>query len=90
MKTPKNVSRWPNGEPICVLRPLKPDVSLAFAKVAMEHNSVDALSEAVTHGPCKFLGFLVKTVAVDENGKNPIKLEPGDVFVEPSSMEQLS
>ncbi len=92
MKTPKGVSRWPNGEPILVLRPHAPQVSLAFAKVALAHQSEDALREAVSNGPATFLGFLVMrkrvAYAVDENGQNAVTIEPGDIFVEEDALEE--
>lgn len=88
---PKDAKRWPNGEPVIVLRPLKRGVTLALAKVAVEHQSHEALKQAFTHGPCEFMGYLVqrdgKLLAVYENGENPVPIDPVDILVEPATCD---
>ena len=90
-QVPSGVRRWPNGEPMLVVRPARPAVTIALANVALLHQHTDALKEAVTDGPCTFLGFLVtrdaRPMAVDEDGKNATRVEPGDIFVEPGMLQ---
>src|SRR5271167_4653869 len=63
--------KWPDGEPIVVLRPLNRAQTMALVNVAIKHESEEALKQAVGGGPCELLGFLTikdgKLVAVDEN-----------------------
>lgn len=82
---PSGVERWPDGEVILVARPENPPLALALASVAVDHNSVDAFREA-SSGPLIFMGFLKKQpdgtpCIVDEKGKNPKPLEPGDILL---------
>jgi hypothetical protein len=92
LEVPEGVDRWPDGEPVVVMRPIRADVTLALAKVALEHQSNDALKEAITGGPCKFMGFLSsasgKLMVVDPDGGDPIPLEAGDIFCAPEDLRQ--
>lgn len=85
ISAPDGVERWPDGEVILVARPENARLTVALATVAVDHQSLDALSEA-SSGPLTFMGFLKRqsdgTVRiVDEKGENPRPLEPGDIFL---------
>jgi hypothetical protein len=92
VKVPADVARFPDGEPILVVRPSNPPVVLSLAEIAVKHQSVEALRQT-TEGPFKFMGFLVqrgsKWLAVDENGKNAKEVQPGDVFTSQQECEKL-
>jgi hypothetical protein len=84
MKAPKGVARWPDGEAVLVARPQNARLAVCLAKVAVEHQSVDALAEA-SDGPLMFMGFLKRMsdgamCIVDENGNNETPLAAGDVL----------
>ncbi len=90
IKVPKDVKRYPDGEPILVLRPTRPAaVTVALAQIAVDHNSIEAMHQAY-EGDHTFLGFLVKRggrfFAVDEDGLNPVELQAGDIFAAPSDV----
>ncbi len=92
-KLPEGVARWPDdNEPVVVLRPINRGMTLSLAKIAVEHQNEDALKEAVSGGPARFLGFLVQRedgmMAVDENGENPVPVEAGDIFAGPSNLRK--
>lgn len=89
MKPPHDVLRWPNGEPMIVVRPENPRLVVALAQIAVNHDSMEALRQT-SEGDHVFLGFLVRRdgmpFAVDSEGENAIAVEPGDLFVEPDSL----
>jgi hypothetical protein len=69
-KVPAGVARWPDGEAILVLRPQNAPLVLALGKIAVEHDSLEALREACTSGPMTFMGFL-KRMTPEEAGWVP-------------------
>jgi hypothetical protein len=89
-KLPKDVLRHSDGQPIIVLRPLEREKVLALSKVAIAHNSEDALSSAM-EGEHVFLGYLVrrggKLFAVDEHGEHATEPRSGDIFTAMSDLE---
>lgn len=91
-EVPPDVERWPDGLPILVMRHPQPAVAIALAKVAVEHNSLDALKEAVESEPLMFVGFLVRrggvAMAVDRFGKNGANVESGDIFLSPVEIKE--
>lgn len=91
-KVPKGAERWENNEPVIVMRPFNVALTLSLSKVAIAHQSEEALREAV-QGPCTFIGFLTrqedgKLCVVDEDGENAVPLGEGDILVEPSMLMQ--
>ena len=90
LKTPPGVEHWEHGEPKLVLRPRDQAMTLTLAKIAYEHQNKEALKQAISGGPCEFLGFLAhrdgKIVAIDENGENPVPIEAGDILAAPSDL----
>lgn len=89
VKLPSDVMRFADGQPIVVLRPEDPRLVLALAKVAVQHQSEEAMRET-TRGMMTMVGYLVKRngkhAAVDADGCNPQELQPGDVFSAPSML----
>jgi len=85
-KMPADVLRFPDGEPMIVLRPESPAEVVALASVALKHQSDEAMRQAYDR-PLQFLGYFVKRkgkyLAVDANGQNPVEIRPGDVFAAP-------
>lgn len=81
---PKDILAWPSGEPVVVMRPLRPEVTVHVASLALQHQDVNMLAEA-HEGKGAFMGFLAKrggkNVIVFE-GEEPISLEPGDLLTE--------
>lgn len=90
--------KWPDGEPIVVLRPLNKPQTMALVNVAIAHSaehtatSEEAMREAIGGGPCELLGFLAikdgKLVAVDENDENPVGVEQGDIMAAPDDLRR--
>lgn len=82
---PKGVERWPDGEVILVARPENPQLAVALASIALDHQSLEALQEA-SSGRLTFMGFLKRQRdgtmrIVDEKGENPQLLQAGDTFL---------
>jgi hypothetical protein len=86
---PEGVERWPNGDPVVVVRPLNVNMTLTLAKIAHEHQNEDALKEAISGGPVSFLGFLTKRdgkmFAIWE-GEDPVPVDAGDIL---AGLDQL-
>jgi hypothetical protein len=89
-KAPADVLRWPNSEPVVVLRPVEPKMTVMYAEIAVKHQSDEAMREAIESRPFTFVGFLVERdgqhMIVDHAGENPMALEAGDVLAEPSQL----
>jgi hypothetical protein len=89
-KIPEGVARWEDDQPVLVLRPVNRDMTIALAKIAVAHDSDEALRQAVGGGPLTFMGFLMQRdgvmMAVDENGENPVPIDSGDVLGDPGML----
>jgi hypothetical protein len=84
-KPPANVKRWPNGEPIVVVRPANPRKVLALAAVSVQHQSQEAMW-ATVEGSCTFVGYLTQDSKVTYEGVADQELQEGDLLVEPRAI----